>query len=167
MNVANPIKRRMKLKRDSSNRNWINFKYERLPSFCFVCRIIGHSERDCGVVYANPEKIVDHAYGTWLRASTRSTKVGACARWLRNANAGENEGDKNNDRSGPSNTTHDGGEADARFMEVDGVFREIHGDQEAVRIVTRDKGDNENLKTIHNQGDMTDKGNLKLLFNNI
>ena len=38
MNVEKPLKRR--------------------SSFCFVCGIVGHSERECNVVYANPDKIV-------------------------------------------------------------------------------------------------------------
>lgn len=80
MNVDKPLKRRMKLKRDVNNWNWINFKYERLSSFCFVCGIIGHSERECSVVYANPDKLVERAYGVWLRAPSRNSKAGAGAR---------------------------------------------------------------------------------------
>lgn len=162
LNVDKPIKRRMKLKRDGTNWNWINFKYERLPSFCFVCGIIGHSDRDCSVVYANPEKIVERAYGVWLRAPTRNTKTGVGARWLRNTNTGENQWEAHTAYSGTTTTNQDGEKTEARFMEVDGTFREISGNDDVVKIVTRNQGNSENLNLLQNQGDMTGNNNLNL-----
>lgn len=46
----------------------MTFKYERLSTFCFVCDMMGHSERDCAIVYAHPDKEISRTYGTWLRA---------------------------------------------------------------------------------------------------
>lgn len=63
MSVVKPLKRNMKIKRDGGNWSWINFNYERLSTFCFVCGLLGHSERDCPVVYANPKKEFDRDYG--------------------------------------------------------------------------------------------------------
>lgn len=63
MDIEKPIKRRMKLKREGNVWSWINFKYERFGTFCFVCGRMGHSERECNIVYANPDKVVDRAYG--------------------------------------------------------------------------------------------------------
>lgn len=74
LNVEKPIKRRMKLKRETGEWNWVNFKYERLSLFCFVCGVLRHSERDCSVVYAHPDKIIEKAYGTWLRAPMKGGK---------------------------------------------------------------------------------------------
>lgn len=75
----------MKIKREGNNWSWINFKYERLSTFCFVCDLLGHSERDCEVVYANPEKVIDRAYGIWLRAPSKNIKnQNMGAKWLRN-----------------------------------------------------------------------------------
>lgn len=42
--------------------------------FCFVCGMIGHSERDCAVVYANPEKEIARAYDVWPWALLRNVK---------------------------------------------------------------------------------------------
>ncbi|XP_074326996.1 uncharacterized protein At4g02000-like [Apium graveolens] len=63
MNIQKPLKRRMKIKCEGGNWSWVNFKYERLGSFCFVCGIIGHTERECNVIYAHPDKEVERAYG--------------------------------------------------------------------------------------------------------
>ncbi|XP_074344595.1 uncharacterized protein LOC141683745 [Apium graveolens] len=67
MNITKPLKWRMKLKCDANNWNSINFKYERLSSFCFVCGKIGHSDSDCSAVYANPEKLIERVYGDQTR----------------------------------------------------------------------------------------------------
>lgn len=71
LDMDKPLKKRMKIKKEGGEWSWVNFKYERLSTFCFVCGIIGHSDRDCGIVYANPEKDIVHAYGVWLRAVPR------------------------------------------------------------------------------------------------
>lgn len=89
LGVEKPIKRRMKLKRDGNIWSWINFKYERLGTICFVCGRIGHSERDYNVVYANPDKVIDRAYGSWLRAPTKNSNVNVVSRWLRNVSDGQ------------------------------------------------------------------------------
>ncbi|XP_074352060.1 uncharacterized protein At4g02000-like [Apium graveolens] len=89
INVEKPLKRRLKIKREGDNWSWLNFKYERLGIFCFVCGIIGHSERECNVVYANPDKVIEKTYGTWLRAPSRNVKNNRGSRWLRNVNVGE------------------------------------------------------------------------------
>ena len=47
IDVREPIKRRMKIKKPSGDCFWVNFKYEKLPTFYFFCGIIGHAERDC------------------------------------------------------------------------------------------------------------------------
>lgn len=41
------------------------------------------------VVYANPDKLIEKAYGVWLRALLRNaTKQNIGARWLRNGGDG-------------------------------------------------------------------------------
>lgn len=79
----------MKINREGDNKSWLYFKYESLGTFCFVHEIIGHSERDCNVVSANPNKIIDNSYGTWLRAPSRNDKNNNGSIWLRNEADGE------------------------------------------------------------------------------
>ncbi|XP_060974462.1 uncharacterized protein At4g02000-like [Cannabis sativa] len=47
LNVTKPLKRRMKLCNTNGIEFWTNFKYEHLPTFCFICGIMGHSESFC------------------------------------------------------------------------------------------------------------------------
>lgn len=73
MDIGKPLKRRMRIK-EGGDWNWLNLKYERLGTFCFVCGMLGHFERDCSVIYANPEKDIPRVYGVWLRAPTRNSQ---------------------------------------------------------------------------------------------
>lgn len=69
LDIHKPLKRLMKIKREGKNWSWVNFKYERMGSFCFVCGIMGHTDTECIIVYANPDMEIERVYGTWLRAS--------------------------------------------------------------------------------------------------
>lgn len=47
VDVTKPLKRRMKLKKAGGQWFWADFRYERLPNFCFICGILGHTDRFC------------------------------------------------------------------------------------------------------------------------
>lgn len=74
LDVGKPLKRRIKIKEEGEAWSWINFKYERLSTFCFVCGRLGHSERECHVVYANPDKVVERVYDPWLCAPAKKRR---------------------------------------------------------------------------------------------
>lgn len=66
-----PLKRRMKLKKSDSNWCWVNFKYEVVPTFCFICGKIGHREKSCERFFDTPLKKIEKPYGVWMRAKPR------------------------------------------------------------------------------------------------
>ncbi|XP_074322934.1 uncharacterized protein LOC141659900 [Apium graveolens] len=137
VNVKRPLKRRLKIKREGNNWSWINFKYEKLGTFCFVCGIIGHSERECDVVYANPEKLIDKAYGTWLRAPSRGAKNNTGSRWIRNTDGGKDAWGTQK-QQGEASNVHGGNQGGARFMDVDGRIHEIGGEVGEILVKSRD-----------------------------
>lgn len=112
LDVCKSLKRRMKIKRKGGDWSWLNFKYERLSTFCFVCGKIGHSERDCHVVYANPSKEIDRAYGIWLRAPNKNIKTSTGSRWLRNAKGGSKWTEQGDNQQTPT-TGNAKGDVDA------------------------------------------------------
>lgn len=46
LDVRQPLKLRMKIKKMRKEKGWVNFKHEKL-STCFLYRVIGHSEKFC------------------------------------------------------------------------------------------------------------------------
>ena len=46
---------------------WVHYKYERLPTFCFLCGIMGHDDKHCQA-YLNRQNATPQ-YGDWLRAN--------------------------------------------------------------------------------------------------
>uniref|UniRef100_A0A803PQT0 Reverse transcriptase domain-containing protein n=1 Tax=Cannabis sativa TaxID=3483 RepID=A0A803PQT0_CANSA len=50
IDVSNPLLRgKMARIRDSRDELWIEFRYERLPEFCFECGVIGHPFESCSI----------------------------------------------------------------------------------------------------------------------
>lgn len=141
MDIDKPLKRRMKIKREGGNWTWIQFKYERLSSFCFVCGLMGHTDRDCGIVYANSDKVIERAYGTWLRAPTRNERNQSIgARWLRNGMDGNAWGSNSGESKFPT-TDRQARAMGERFMEIDGRVTENLGKETAICFTQRDQGD--------------------------
>ena len=82
LDVQKPIKRKMKIKKVGGEWSWLNFKYERLPMFCFYCGVIGHADSFCEKLFDNPGKVLETPYGSWLRATTRALGSNTGKRWL-------------------------------------------------------------------------------------
>lgn len=136
LNITKPLKRRVKIKREGDGWSWLNFKFERLGTFCFVCGLIGHAERECNVVYAHPGKQVEKAYGTCLRAPNKNMKNNTGARWLRNA--GEEDGNWGTSSMSDASVVHGGQREEEKFMEIDGVIRKVADDMEGIKVQARE-----------------------------
>lgn len=66
VNIYKPLKRFMKLRKVGGEWFQINFKYEKLPTFYFICGIISHGDMFCKRRYEENEP--QRLYGLWLRA---------------------------------------------------------------------------------------------------
>lgn len=80
LNLNKPLRRGAKIAIPNAEHLWISFKYERLPSFCYICGFLGHLKRECDVVDDRDEylSLTDEKlpFGDWLRASPlRQVKV--------------------------------------------------------------------------------------------
>lgn len=78
-----PLKRRMKLKKNAEQWCWVNFKYEAIPTFCFICGLIGHSEKFCERIFEAPIETIEKPYGLWMRAEPRRRNYTMGSKWLR------------------------------------------------------------------------------------
>lgn len=123
----------------------MNFKYERLSTFYFVCGVIGHSDQNCGIVYANPDKNITRAYGVWLRAQKKnSNSQNLGAKWLRSGVEGSQTWGMREMKTHQGATVPGGEMVEARFMEVDGRISEIPGYNGGLTVVQRDQSNNSN-----------------------
>ncbi|XP_060974102.1 uncharacterized protein LOC133039269 [Cannabis sativa] len=83
LNIDKPLRRRMRLQKDDGNWFWVNFKYERAPTFCFICGVIGHSERFCYKLLEMPADQIGKPYGEFMRAKFQKHNHNIGAKWLR------------------------------------------------------------------------------------
>lgn len=69
MDLTKPLVRGTTLKYNQTE-CWIDFKYERLPIFCFYCGILGHNEKGCSIRRKDVDQdcVNTMQYGYWLRA---------------------------------------------------------------------------------------------------
>ncbi|KAK6149692.1 hypothetical protein DH2020_017217 [Rehmannia glutinosa] len=109
--VRTPLKRRMKLKKSDGGWFWINFKYERLPTFCFYCGFLGHSDKFCVGLFNTPNATSDRAYGSWLRAPSRRRQNQVGGQWLRSTTPGQS-----------SDHSHEGDDGDFTEERAEGSY---------------------------------------------
>nr|GMC66405.1 uncharacterized protein LOC109147843 [Ipomoea batatas] len=67
MDTTSPLRQRIKLKNAAGEVLSMECKCERLPTFCFICGLIGHSEKFC-IKQFNSMEIEERMYGPELRA---------------------------------------------------------------------------------------------------
>ncbi|XP_057802918.1 uncharacterized protein At4g02000-like [Salvia miltiorrhiza] len=69
--VLEPLKRFKKLKQKDGTTFVVNFKYERLHVFCFLCGRLGHSESFCELMFNSQSKDMAREWGVDLKAADR------------------------------------------------------------------------------------------------
>uniref|UniRef100_A0A803P2Y2 Reverse transcriptase domain-containing protein n=1 Tax=Cannabis sativa TaxID=3483 RepID=A0A803P2Y2_CANSA len=90
------IKEKTKLTHENGSWFWVHFKYERVPTFCFICGVIGHSDKFCSRLFQQPIDQITKPYGEFMIATPQRSYKNIGARWLRNrgwspaANSGDN-----------------------------------------------------------------------------
>ena len=68
--IEKPLRRDGYVTNMDGERCWVSFKYERLPTFCFTCRKIGHDDKHCGIEIE--KQPLERQYGEWMRAGSAS-----------------------------------------------------------------------------------------------
>ncbi|KAH9705864.1 CCHC-type domain-containing protein [Citrus sinensis] len=96
IDVRKPLKRRMKIKKEGGEWICIDFKYERLNIFCFICGLLGHTEKQCPKLYDCPSNEIVKVYGHWLKAPSRRGQMNSGEKWLRSMMPEENNNGKGN-----------------------------------------------------------------------
>lgn len=84
------IKRRLRMRKSEKEWCWVNFKYEAISTFCFICGIIGHGERFCDRISDTPLESIEKPYATDPRRRTHTMG----SKWLCNGGGfqGSNSG---------------------------------------------------------------------------
>ncbi|XP_062088872.1 uncharacterized protein At4g02000-like [Humulus lupulus] len=85
VDLNSPLKRRMRLRKGNNEWIWVTFKYENVPTFCFICGKIGHSDKFCPKRFEMPEEDIVHPYGEWMRAPFRRQNKLIGQQWLRSS----------------------------------------------------------------------------------
>lgn len=61
----------MKLKKSATEWSWVNFRYESVPTFCYICGMIGHGEKFCEMIFDIPLDQIEKPYGAWMKAEPK------------------------------------------------------------------------------------------------
>ncbi|RYR26601.1 uncharacterized protein LOC107627562 [Arachis ipaensis] len=77
INIKKPLQKRANIGSIEDGLLWADFRYEKLPSFCYYCGLLGHEEVNCEK--ATKDEIIGKTsaknLGQWLRAEEKGTKV--------------------------------------------------------------------------------------------
>jgi 14-3-3 protein epsilon len=88
VDIRQPLKKDSRVKNHGGNWCTVNFKYEKLGVFCFVCGLLGHGENRCAVRFAMTEDDGSRAWSKDLRAEPRRRSSRQTSRWLTEEDGG-------------------------------------------------------------------------------
>ncbi|XP_058763213.1 uncharacterized protein LOC131636620 [Vicia villosa] len=125
IDLKKPLKRGTVVKFKEKNLR-VHFKYERLPTFCFVCGKLGHQIKHCETVGDLSEEGFkdieeqDLAFGAWLRASPlpriqeeakrKDSTSSSCSKNLFNVSSSQSRCEERGRRSGATTGKRPNGE---------------------------------------------------------
>ncbi|XP_058775429.1 uncharacterized protein At4g02000-like [Vicia villosa] len=81
VDVRQPLKQTTRVRNKGGEWCVVNFKYEKLSTFCFVCGILGHSEQRCEVRFAMAEDTGVRGWSNEIRADNKRFVVPS-SKWL-------------------------------------------------------------------------------------
>lgn len=73
----------MRLKKEGGEWMWIEFKYERLNIFFFICGLLGNTEKLCLKLYDCDLATITRSYRQWMKAPNRRNVMAFGERRLR------------------------------------------------------------------------------------
>ena len=75
----------------ATEKGWVDFRYERLPIFCYWCGKLDHYDRDCLLSTESNESLEfdRRKYGSWLRADSEKLQRPQLAEVLSRKKGGE------------------------------------------------------------------------------
>jgi 14-3-3 protein epsilon len=82
VDIRQPLKKDSRVKNQGGNWCIVNFKYEKLGVFCFVCGLIGNGENRCAVRFVVTEDDGSRAWSKELKAESRRWSDRQTSRWL-------------------------------------------------------------------------------------
>jgi hypothetical protein len=70
IDITKPLPRGKRVRFEEDEAFWVFFQYERLPTFCYRCGKLGHSDKDCHLNYAQglSGEGSKFQFGSWLRS---------------------------------------------------------------------------------------------------
>ena len=76
MDVSLPLCRGRKVRLGDYGLKWVEFRYERLPVFCYLCGKVDHDEKDCLQWFRSKDTLrsEEKQFGPWLRATQDKTQ---------------------------------------------------------------------------------------------
>lgn len=83
VDIRMPLKKERQVRKTGGEWSVVNFKYEKLGIFCFVCGCLGYMENKCGILFAKEEDDGIRGSSVALRAESRRQGNGSGSRWLR------------------------------------------------------------------------------------
>jgi hypothetical protein len=91
VDVPQPLKKDTKVMNEEGKWCTVNFKYEKLRVFCFVCGTMGHAENKCEVRFSMEQDDRKREWSAEIRAEPRRQGGRLVSRWFREERGGREE----------------------------------------------------------------------------